>query len=245
MNNNEEMQLREILQSILGEKIIIEKSNKIIGEDELLNLSENLLKIYSPSSLINAFPEQSNEVKNAIFKLENIDRFVIRKHKEDIVKIKIDDLLNITNVHNLLVAPSGTGKTYVLWKLGRQLISCKKYIPILINLSDFTSAKEVRDFIESKISTRDINTVINNKNIVFLLDGWSEYPNNSEKRKLLGILGDRKIIATARYIGKYDNYFDCWKLDNIPEDRVISIISTAFPSIDKTSIEGKELLQIH
>ncbi|WP_186429666.1 hypothetical protein [Clostridium sp. BSD9I1] len=239
------------IREIIGSQFTLQRTLSMIHEDELISIAKDLLNSSIPPSLLSLFPEANEYTVNAITFLQTETRHVTEFAKDKNANtLKFNEIVEAEGNAHLIVASGGTGKTHALWNFGNELIKTSKLFPIFISLSDFATTNEVVNFIEKKISTNDLRSITKNPSVIFLLDGWSQFPKNvpsaddSERRKLLSLLGDRKIIATARYTNQYDHRFKIWTLEGLSEVTISSAISVACPDSPEIPIELKDLLKL-
>lgn len=239
------------IKEIIGDKLTLLRTSSMIHDDELTSICKDLLSSATTPSLLSLFPETNECTVKAVKFLHKEMRRVTEFSKgHNPSTFKFIELAENDDKSHLIVASGGAGKTHALWNLGYQLLKTSKLFPIFISLSDFKTANEVVDFIEKKISTNDIKSITKNPSVIFLLDGWSQFPNNvpssddSERRKLLSLLGERKIIATGRYPNQYDYRFKIWNLEGLSDTTITNVISIACPNSLPISVELKDLLKL-
>lgn len=241
----------EKIKEIIGHELSLQRNIPIITDDELLSISKDLLNSSTPPSLLSLFPDADECIVNALTFLQAENRYVTEATKEqNPCKVKYNGLLDTEDKAHLIISPGGAGKTHALWNLGNELLKSGRLFPIYISLVDFTTANEVVEFIEKKISTNNIKSITKNPSVVFLLDGWSQFPNNvpsandSERRKIFSIFSEQKIIASARYANQYDNRFKIWNLEGLSEETISSTLTIAYPDSSEVPPELEDLLQL-
>jgi hypothetical protein len=108
------------------------------------------------------------------------------------------------------------GKTHLLWNFGKKLLETET-IPIYISLSNFSNVESIDVFFKTFDLELGLHQISNQSNVLFLLDGWTEFAltqnNRSEHSKLLSLIAGSKIIATGRFITELDVEFEILKLE--------------------------------
>lgn len=215
---------------ILGDNNIEIISTPTISHDVLKSLSLSLLKNFKPHNLLEEFQFINSKVENQITLLTELKRYVTKIENNKIIKILTEDLLNRANSKQLIFAHGGAGKTHVLWSLGNYLYEKTDFIPIFISLRDFSSIQEIEMYLRGIKKGLSFDILNQNPNIIFLLDGLTEFSRkqqqNSELKKLFGLLTPSKIISTSRSINTIS---DCenWNLELIHKEQVSEFLANS------------------
>ncbi|MFF3102619.1 hypothetical protein [Viridibacillus arvi] len=225
--------------------------------DDYKKIAEDLLKSFAPHSLITLSPDVRKEKELAISFIDWESRRImkINKQESDLDRsrsmIKIAELLSLQHKKHLIIGSGGLGKTHTLWHMANKLLVTGKALPIYISLADFNSISEVMAFFDNLIPDDGILQLKQDPNVIFFLDGWSQFPKGlshspeAERQKLLAILGDVRVIATGRYTTPSDSPFSIWELEGLSDTVVKAVLSIGLPNGNHHQIEQiNELLRI-
>lgn len=235
---DEEM-MRDLIQDILSNTNSPNRHKLTDGDYK--KLAEDLLKSFAPHSLINLYPDVSNETKAAISSIDWESRRMMKINKQDSElnrsMTKMAELLSLQHKKHLIIGSGGLGKTHTLWHMANKLLVTGQALPIYISLADFNSISEVLAFFDDMIpDAGGILQLKQHPNIIFFLDGWSQFPKGlshspeSERQKLLAILGDVRVIATGRYATPFDTPFAIWELEGLSGTVVKAVLSIGLPN---------------
>lgn len=249
---DEEM-MRDLIQDMLIKTT--SPSRHMLIDNDYKKLAEDLLKSFSPHSLINLYPDVSEETEAAISSIDWEGRRLIKVNKQasefSHSMTKIADLLSLQHKKHLIIGSGGLGKTHTLWHMANKLLITGQAVPIYISLADFNSISEVMAFFDNMIpDTGGILQLKQHTDVVFFLDGWSQFPKGltnspeSERQKLLAILGDVRVIATGRYTTPFDSSFFIWELEGLSNTTVNAALSIGLPNVNQHQTEQiNELLR--
>ncbi|MGF9975516.1 hypothetical protein [Viridibacillus arvi] len=234
---DEEM-MRDLIQNMLSNTTSPSRHELI--DNDYKKLAEDLLKSFSPHSLINLYPDVSKETETAISSIDWEGRRLMKINKQnselDRSITKIAELLSLQHKKHLIIGSGGLGKTHTLWHMANKLLVTGQALPIYISLADFNSISEVMAFFDDMIpNAGGILQLKQHPNVVFFLDGWSQFPKGlshspeSERQKLLAMLGDVRVIATGRYATPFDSPFTIWELEGLSDTVVKAVLSIGLP----------------
>lgn len=248
----DEEQMRDLIQDLLSDTIITNQDK--LTDKAYKKIAEDLLKSFVPHSLINIYPDISEEIVAAINSIDWASRrlFNINKHEDKLNRsmTKIAELLSLQDNKHLIIGSGGLGKTHSLWHMANNLLVNGQDLPIYISLLDFNSLTGVIDFFDDLIpNDGGIHQLKQLPNVIFFLDGWSQFTNvlsnspESDRQKLLTILGDARVIATARYATPYDSSFSIWELEGLSDTEIKAVLSIGLPNDNHQTMQINELLR--
>ncbi|WP_117149329.1 ATP-binding protein [Paraliobacillus zengyii] len=226
-----------------------------LSDEEYKKLAEDLLKSFSPHSLLSLYPDVSKETDAAISSIDWESRRLVNINQQDRELdpsiTKITELLSLQHKKHLIIGAGGLGKTHTLWRMANKLLATGQAFPIYLSLADFNSISEVIAFLDDMIpNDGGLTQLKQHPNVTFFLDGWSQFPKglphvpDSERQKLLAILGDSRVIATGRYTTPFDSPFTIWELEGLSDSVVKAALSIGLPNVNYHQTEQiNELLR--
>ena len=215
-----------------------------ISKENLRNLSHSLLDSFKPNSLVEEFQTLDSDIIDQVSSLNDIDRFISKVENNSKTTIQPKDLLDRGQVKQLIAAYGGAGKTHTLWSLGMLLIEHNNSTPIFISLRDFTTIEEIEDYLDRFQKGVSLEKISKHEDVIFLFDGLTEFSKSnqqSELKKLFGLLKSTKSISTSRSINVLT---DCesWNLELIDKEQIVQFILGSGFDADEVSDELFELL---
>jgi hypothetical protein len=88
-------------------------------EQELRRIARQLLEAGTPPSLLPLFPGATNSVRRALDQLARVRRAVTERREDERTTRAIVELTAGEELHHLVIAPPGSGKTHALWHAAR------------------------------------------------------------------------------------------------------------------------------
>lgn len=248
----DEEKMRDLIQDMFYKKNY--PNHHELSDIDCKKLAKDLLESFAPSSLINLYPNVSDEIEKAISSLDWERRRLLKISKQDSgverSMTKISELVSLLHKKHLIIGSGGIGKTHTLWHLANKLLETEHSLPIYISLSDFNSISEVMAFFEDMApEIGGISQLKQHSNVIFLLDGWSQFPKGlsnspeSERQKLLAFLGDVRVIATGRYATPFDSPFKVWEIQGLSDTIIDTVLSLGLPNGHHPTEQMYELLR--
>ncbi len=223
---------------------VSQSMNHEVEYDSLRQGAQSLLDSTLPSPLHEIFPDARDAFRYSISEIKWENRRIIEHVTgRGVRSLRFYDIINATEPRHFIVAPGGSGKTHTLWNLGRVLLSSENTIPIYLSMSDFDSVDELEAFLCQVFRVQSISTLLRYHSLVFLLDGWPQFAEKfgfsaeSERRKLLALLGDARIIATGRTELGSTSVFVKWDLEPLDNDMIDCVLSKAFSNRSNQQVE--------
>jgi hypothetical protein len=215
--------LAHLLESELG-NISNTKINEI-GIDSLKRISNSLIESFMPPNIYANFTRNITHEETVQKALGSARKLTFQKRKESEKQnsIEIEELLNQPNQTFFIEGFGGMGKTHLIWNFAKNLLE-KETIPIYLSLSNFLDVESIEKYLKSFDQKLSLFEISNKSNIIFLLDGWTEFAQNlnnrSEHSKLLSLISNSKVIVTGRFITEFDTYFTILKLERFRKSEI-------------------------
>ncbi len=228
----------ECIKTLTEQNNVAERSETQLGhtreleEQHLRQIAQELLVAGTPPSLLPLFPNSSHSVWNALDKLAHL-----RRTASDVVPnhpriARITELSEIEDLHHLLVAPPGSGKTHALWHAAHEMLNNGGLIPLFIPLGGLATWDDAIQTLADIFSEADATEIFRDARICVILDGWSEFASGegtNERVRAMRILNHTRVIANARRGAIADTIFRVWELDPVPLSTVRGTIKEALP----------------
>ena len=209
------------------------------------NISLSLLNNFKSHSLLEEFQCINSNVESQINLLTKLKRYVLKIENNATIRIKSNDLVERENSKQLIFAYGGAGKTHVLWSLGMYLYEETNITPVYISLRDFSSINEIENYLNLLKKGLSFEVLNQSENIIFLLDGLTEFSRNkqhkSELKKLFSLLNSSKTISTSRSMNIISGC-ENWNLELIDKEQVTRFIIESGYDIEKIDEPLFELL---
>lgn len=199
---------------------------------ELQDVARKLLSAGRPPSLLRLFPDASLSAVQALEELARLHRSATNTDPSRHRKAPIVELAKDNDLHHILMAPPGSGKTHALWYAADEMLNNGGMIPIFVPVGGMTAWDQVLQAVSDVCESSDAGAILRDRRVCVLLDGWSEFAPGSgvsERIKALRALSRSRVIANARRGSEYDNAFQTWELEPLPVSVVKKTIVTALP----------------
>jgi hypothetical protein len=208
-----------------------QSSNRIIDALHLRQIARQLLAVGSPPSLLPLFPGASPLARQSLEQLSQLRRTVSDENAQKQKSAAIAELLDTGELHHLLVAPPGSGKTHALWHAAREMLESNRVVPIFLPVGTLETWADIVELVASVDRTIDVTTLLHDKRVCVLLDGWSQFASHSatERARAMRVLSPARVIANGRRGTDSDAIFRLWTLDRVPVAAVRQVIKSAFP----------------
>lgn len=161
--------------------------------------------------------------------------------------LQIPELLAADQLHHLILAVPGSGKTYALWHAAEKMLAVGDWIPIFVPLSGLAAWDDVVEAIAEVANGTDVAALLHDARVCVILDGWSEFDSTygiDERARAMRALSRTRVIASSRYGLTSDAPFRVWTLDPPPTIDVERAIKTAFPASPPAEPALIELLRL-
>jgi hypothetical protein len=249
LRNVEEVLARDIEKTVtrVAEKL---EAGQEIDVGRLREIARNLLDAGSPPTLLPLFPGAPETTRRALAQLANLERTVSETRpaaNDKEVGKPIAELLAATQLHLLMIAAPGSGKTHALWHLANAMLASDGLIPIFLPTGGFALWDDALRAIADVSGGTDAHVIVRDRRICLLLDGWSEFAQGAgsdERMRAMRVLSRTRIIANGRLGTTSDSTFHTWELDPLPTEAVRKAIRSAFPRSPSAEPSLIELLRL-
>lgn len=177
-----------------------------VDEVLLKEVSQKLCDYGRPPSLLPLFPDTSSRVRQTLEDLSDVDRWVVRNEdlRGNSIRLSFPELLHQRELHHLVYAAPGSGKSHVLYRTAVSMILQAKgtdkstgstffesvnneplvaraetnfagMLPILLPIGGMKTADAVLSIIRALFPDTDPVKVLSSPNVCIFLDGWSEF----------------------------------------------------------------------
>jgi hypothetical protein len=220
---------------------------RALGVDDLRQLSNKLLKAGAPPSLIPRFPDASILARESLAQLALLQRTVSKGANADQRTSRLHDLVVNKELHHLVTAPPGSGKTHAFWHFAAGLLHDGEVIPLFLPVAGLSKWDDVAKLILDIDGDIDVHALLRNEHICVVIDGWSHFAlddGSTERARAIRLLTGVRLIANGRQADHRDTSFCIWSLDDLPVASVRDAIVTAFPDGQIPESELTELLRL-
>ncbi|GIB47163.1 hypothetical protein VCSRO187_1802 [Vibrio cholerae] len=197
--------------------------NEPLSSQRLKDKARILLEQFKPNNIEEELLREQKNFNTNEESIPTLERVIYREVKNDILRVKIEDLPLEESDVDIIIANGGAGKSSVIWSLGDFILSKTKYIPIYIAIRDFSSIDEINKFVEDMFNGKNLKELSELEKMVFLFDGVSEISygvnQDSEIRKLLSFINNSKVILTSRPTSQTINA-RYWELELLDSEQV-------------------------
>lgn len=201
----------------------------------LRNIAEALLRSARPPSLLPLFPDASRMARQALEEFARVRRTVSSADQASTEKrsvTEVADLTTMDDLHHLVIAPPGSGKTHALWYAAHTMLEQGSVIPLFIPMGRFARWEDAVKGIIDVVGAIDVIALLRDPRVCVLLDGWSEFAADfgvDERAKALRVLSGTRLVADGRRGSVADPAFRVWTLDPPALCAVERAVKTAFP----------------
>jgi len=197
--------------------------NEPLSMQRLKEQARVLLEQFKPNNLEEELLSEQTKFDIRGLSISALERVIYRKVKNDILRVKIEDLSLEESDVDIIIANGGAGKSSVIWSLGDSILRESRYIPIYIAIRDFSSIDEINKFLVDMFNGKTLKELSELEMVVFLFDGVSEISHgvnqDSEIRKLLSFINGSKVILTSRPISQVINA-KYWELELLDSEQI-------------------------
>ncbi|NYH24235.1 hypothetical protein [Paraburkholderia bryophila] len=208
----------------------------------------------NPPSLVQLFPGTSPAVRETLQLLSCTDRWITDASPDsnEQVRLQPTDLLDQSELHHLIYAAPGSGKSHVLWRSAEQLLGTSHEandspIPLLLSVGGLRTAKEVLQQLSDMLPGCSPEAVLRDSRVRVFIDGWSEFAtgeDGTERDILLRKLVDTRVVACARAADSNNTSFRRWSLEPLSPEVVRRAANEAFPADNALNDDLADLLRI-
>ncbi|SDC62231.1 hypothetical protein SAMN05216345_10338 [Cupriavidus sp. YR651] len=257
-----------------GPEVAAERpDNLAINEALLVKVARQLCNVGRPPSITALFPEASSGVRLALESLSKAERWATDNNsldKRNPRRVRISELVIHSELHHLVYATPGAGKSHTFFRLAEFLLEAAERqvletessetderadpssvkstqpIPLLLPIGGMKTANDVLNQLSDLLPTGSAVSALRNPRVCVLLDGWSEYAvgDPSQRTELLRILSDVKVIACARHADENDSTFKCWVLERLAPHDIRHTVAQAFGDAKRLDDALMGLLQL-
>jgi len=227
------------------EKLMPEK--RVLGVEDLRQISKQLLKAGTPPSLVPLFPDASILARESLAQLARLQRPVSKGANADQQTARLHDLVVTKELHHLVTAPPGSGKTHALWRFAAELLDDGKVIPLFLPVAGLSKWDDVARLILDIDGDIDVRALLRDERVCVVIDGWSHFAlddGSTERARAIRLLTGTRLIANGRQADHRDTSFCIWSLDPLLLTSVRAAIATAFPNGQIPGSELTELLRL-
>ena len=212
-------------------------------EKELRLIAESLLASGSPPSLLPLFPGAPSSARQALERLSQLRRLVTYST----TTVALLELTKTQELHHLVFAPPGSGKTHALWHVANQMLKSGDLIPLYLPLGELESWTDISQALKNVCDGTDVVALFSDPRICVVLDGWSEFANGrgaNERATVRRLASRTRVLASARRGADSDSFFRFWNLEPLPISAVRRAIKTAHPSVSFSDPPFLEFLRL-
>lgn len=218
--------------------------------EELRQIAAKLLAAGAPPSFLPLFPDASSSARQALEQFARLARTVTQEpvgsstHQKT---IRVTELFAQDQLHHLLLAVPGSGKTHGLWVAAHQLLSEGGPVPIFIPVGRLATWDDAARAVTDVANGIDLAALLRDSRVCVVLDGWSEFASRGggeERTRVLRVLSRTRVIANGRRSMGADTRFRIWRLNPPPVSSVLHVIKTARPESPPPASELLELLRL-
>lgn len=216
----------------------------------LRHIAEDLLRAATPPSLLPLFPTSPRTARQALEEFSQVRRTVSGADQpltEKLSVIEVTDLTTTDDLHHLVIAPPGSGKTHALWHAAHAMLQRGGVIPLFIPFGQFARWDDAINGVADIVGTNDVIALFRDTRVCVLLDGWSEFAvgfGADERARALRVLNRTRVIANGRRGMIADTGFRLWVLDPPAVSTVQQVTKTAFPRSGLPAPPMIELLRL-
>jgi len=247
--------------------------NLPIKDGVLVKVARQLCDVGKPPSIAALFAEASSGVQLALESLSKAERWVNDNglDKRNPQRVRFSELLTRPELHHLVYATPGAGKSHTFFRLAEFLLEAAERqveagadysetggptdpssvkptepIPLLLPIGGLKTANDVLNQLSDLLPTGSAANALRNPRVCVLLDGWSEYAvgEPSQRTELLRALSAVKVIACARHVDENDSTFKCWVLERLAPHDIRNTVVQAFGDTERLDDALTELLQL-
>jgi hypothetical protein len=245
------IQVIEEIVTVDNDKTIeVISSAKEFDLQELRQVAAALLAASFPPSLLPLFPDAQELGRRALEELTSAERTITREpaaaSPEQQISL-ISDLFVREELHHLLLAAPGSGKTHSLWHAAQQQLSGGGLVPIFLSMGELASWDDAAGALAEVAKGAELQTLINDSRVCFMLDGWSEFASKGggeERTRALRSLNRTRVIANGRRPMATDSRFQTWRLNALSVSSVMDTIKIAYPDSSPPGPDFLELLRL-
>ncbi|MFM0319990.1 hypothetical protein PQR36_34295 [Paraburkholderia nemoris] len=182
-----------------------------------------------PPTLLALFPDASPRVREALDRLSECERWVVSDaatSSKQPERLKLPDLLQGQELHHLVYAGPGAGKSHALSRVATSLLgqadgtgglsaatdgACEgsvnsevsanfgidDRVPLLLPVGGVKTADEVLQQLQTLLPAADLDEVLRSPRVCILLDGWSEFATGEHFSQRANLL---RTLAGARVV---------------------------------------------
>ncbi|MEM5366450.1 hypothetical protein V4C53_10435 [Paraburkholderia azotifigens] len=229
-------------------------SSTFVEKSKLWAAAKRLHAQNTPPSLPKLFNDTPAPVLGALQQLSDTDRWLVNASSSSVGHDRLQpvQLLDSPEVHHLIYAPPGSGKSHVLWRstalmLDASAVSDHALVPLLLSVGRLRTAKEVLVQLKDVLPGYSPDEVLRDSRVCVFIDGWSEFAtgeNSAERDVILRKLADIRVVACARFADSQDSSFQCWSLEPLSPEVIRGAARSAFPKKGAINNEQVDLLRI-
>jgi nucleoside phosphorylase len=216
-----------------------------VPEERLRDLAKSLLRASTPPSLVPLFDNISSDAQSALTELERMQRTLSQSDGKESRLAQLAPLVN-ENLHQIISAPPGGGKTHMLWHGATELLHSGGLIPLYLPVGAFESWQQLLSGL-SQAADYDAKEVLQDERICLILDGWSEFGgSNGSKERALAMMSltRTRVLAGSRPQRGLVPQFKEWHLDPLPSSAVLRLTKRALPNSPSLSASMGDLLRL-
>lgn len=215
---------------------------------ELRALARALIDAGAPPSIGLLFPHATAQAQGALARaLTGQPRISEVDVGTTPVSAMIGALVERPERRHLVVGQPGSGKTQALWHAARDLLASGTDIPLFLPAGQAGNWRKVEAMVGEVAPGTSLAAALEDARTCVMIDGWSEFATGTkaaEKRRALRVLGNTRLVATARSADTDDAALKKWNLDLLAPDKVARAVSDAAPSVPLPSRPVLKLLRL-
>lgn len=214
---------------------------------ELREISQALLEMARPPSLIPLFPDATNTDRKALMAAMAVERVVLETDRKPPQRLSLNALHAQPALHHLLVGQPGSGKSHALWHYANRMLTAGEILPIFLSAAQLERWSDVERILSGCLRGASPATVYTHPKVCVFIDGWSEFANGqhlAERRLALSALARTRVIANGQRIDPGDQSFRPWSLELLAPADVAAILADARPGLLAPTASTIDLLRL-
>ncbi len=227
-------------------------------------------------SLLPLFPDASGSVRMALENLSNVERWVVWRASagdRDSARLRLADLVHEQELHHLVYAEPGAGKSHALFRLTAHLLGetieenggesstasdgddneqssssleseSNATIPLLLPIGGITTASEVLAQIEAVLPGSDPVDALKHRDVCVLLDGWSEFATGENFTQRAVLLRSLSGVRVVACARHADASDSTFKCWSLERLSPVQARTAVAQAFDEAKVLGDELVDL-
>lgn len=240
----------QTLENLITQAFGQERASPIAAEDRLRSIARAMLAANAPPLIDRLLSNQDASAQAALSRLAVVERELVEENRLADAKYPmlrtVDALLASPSLHNIIVAPPGSGKTHALRRAVGELLEKGDVIPLYFIAGTASTWRSLQAQILDVDPTIDVVTVLRHPKAVVFVDGWGEFAaeNLAERSAAARALHSVRVVASGRRRDVSDATFKLWTLQPLAPSIVETTIADAFGAAHRRDAAFIDLLRL-